>query len=411
MQPTVADLKAAITTKLHGTSLRVCSDIEETIYQAALTMLLRIDPKSTKRTQPIVNAVYWRIFDYICPDDVKKIIDLRPQSVMRPFWDGPTLHYSNQFDQFKGHGRIGDNILTLEYSNAGKYLRISKELNSFNGVLDPGQQVTTSAGVWTGGADAVNLRDNTFDYVQGQSSIMFNLDGSTNQGFIDIIYNNVIDLSPIEDFGSLFLWMKFPDADAITSIDLLWGSGGSSVTDYWHQTVTQQQAQLAFKDGWNLMRFDWNVAIPVGNPDASAINYVKISVNYDGTVQNGLLYNGVNAKTGKMYDLVYYSEFMFRDETTGEWIQRPNSDGNFINVDPLAYQILINETARLVCQEAKGRNMKQDVDFFTSELEGDRNKDNGKPGQYDKYLAQYPSEALTAVEDYYQFSDFFDQNC
>jgi len=404
---TVADLKNDITTAMHGTSLRVCSDINNTIKNAALQMLLRIDPKSTIRTEPISNAVYDKIYNYICPEDVKKVIDLQPQSVERPFWEDLSLRYTKEFDMRKGYNR---DMVQVMYANSGKYLRISKVIGKFNGVLDIGQQVTSDVGTWSAGGDAGNLKDNPLNYVQGSSGIQFDLDGSTGQGYIEITFNNSVDLETIEDFGSLFMWTYFPDADVINSLVI---DFGQSQAAKWSKTITSQQAQLEFKDGWNLTRADWNNMTETGTPDASAITYLRVTVNYDvGTAQNALVYNGINAKFGKNYDLVYYSEYLFQTATTGAWKMAPDDDTDIINVDPLAYQILLNECCRLVAQEAKGRNMGPDVKFFSDELFGSntipKERQGSRMGLYDAYAAQYPSEAISGESQIYDYWDFFD---
>lgn len=402
---TLSDLKNDITSAMHGTSLRVCTDINNTIKNAALRMLLRVDPKSTIRSEPITNAVYDKIYNYICPEDLKKIIDLQPQAVERPFWEDLTLRYTQQFDMRKNNR---NNMAQVMYANTGKYLRIAKDVGKFNGVLDVGQQVTSSIGTWTTGGSATGLIDNTLNYVQGFSGIQFDLDGSSTQGYIEITFNNTVDLETIENFGSLFMWTFLPDASAITSLVI---DFGQSQTDKWSKTMTSQQAQLEFRDGWNLTRADWNAVTTTGSPDASAISYLRVSVNYDSTPQTALVYNGISAKFGKNYDLVYYSEYLFRSATTGTWKMSPDDDTDIINVDPLAYQILLNECCVSVAQEAKGRNMASDVAYFKGLLFGSnaipKERQGSTIGLYDAYEAQYPSEAISGETETYDYWDFF----
>lgn len=403
----VLDLKNDITTAMHGTSLRVCSDINNTIKNAALQMLLRIDPKSTLRGQPISNAVFDQIYNYICPEDLKKVVDLQPQEVERPYWEDLSLRYIQEFDRSKNRKT---NMAEVMYANSGKYLRLAKSIGKFNGVLDVGQQADSDIGTWVAGGDAGNLKTNPLNYVQGSSGVQFDLDGSTGQGYIEITFNNSVDLKTIEDFGSLFMWTFFPDASVMNSLQLDFGQSQSAM---WSKTITTQQALLTFKNGWNLTRADWNAMTQTGTPDASAITYLRITFNYDaGVAQNALVYNGVNAKFGKNYDLVYYSEYLFQDFLTGAWKMAPSDDTDIINVDPLAYTILLNECCRLVAQEAKGRNMGPDVKFFSTELFGDNAIPKERAGSrmplYDAYAAQYPSEALSGETDTYDYWDFYD---
>ena len=53
---------------------------------------------------------------------------------------------------------------------------------------------------------------------------------------------------------------------------------GSSYSAYYQSSVTAQFTGSAFKQGWNLLGFNWNTATITGSPSTSAIDYLRFQV-------------------------------------------------------------------------------------------------------------------------------------
>jgi hypothetical protein len=204
-----------------------------------------------------------------------------------------------------------------------------------------------------------------------------------------------VDLSDEDEVGSLWLRIYFPDSSIITNVELRWGSSSSN---YWSATATSPHDQSSFQNGWNVLRFDWNGATETGTVDPSAITYARITINYDGTAETDIRVDKLTVSLGEIYELEYYSNYMFQS-SGGTWKEKASSDSDVINLDQLAYQIYVMETAKAVVQQVKTQQAKSDLAFLNEELYGDPRKQ--KMGLYDIYEEQHPSEAIKKQSFYW----------
>lgn len=378
----ISDLKNDLSRKLHGNSLSKIEDPLGLIYEAGRTVISDIDPIMTKRTTPITNAVYDRVYDYTVPDDLKSdaIIDIRRQ-VNRISGDNFSQTYNESFDL-----RKPNNNFTIEVRDAVKFLRLSKSvttgktIHAMNGITDNG--------TWAVGGDATNLTQDTLNKVSGSASLNFDLDGSTTTGNIENTTITAVDLLAHEDQSAIFMWLYLPDPTAFTSCDLRWGS---SSTAFWNRTVTTGHA-TAFQVGRNLLRFDWNGATETGSPDSSAVDYAKVTLVYDGVADTDYRVDNIVSQLGDLFDLIYYSKFLFRN-TSGTFIEKPTLDSDIVNLDTDSYNILLSQVALKASQQIQGEDAVFDVTLFREEYDG----------LVSQYKKEHPSERIKKQDSYYRF--------
>ena len=377
----VSDLKSDLTAILHGTTIDQVVGVDALIDRAARQLLLDVDPQETKRSQQLNNQVYSSVYDYQLPSDLKgdKIIDIRPQ-VNRGLGDNPTQTYSKNFDLKKTN-----NSFDVKYNSGVKSLRYSKTVKA--GALLNEADSITSNGTWAVGGDATNLTEDGIQFVSGSSSLNFDLDGSTTSGYIQNSTMTAVDLSESEDISSIFVWVYIPDTSIITSVDLRWGS---STTAYWNRTVTQTQDTTAFQTGWNLLRFDWNGATETGSPDSSAINMLRVTINYDGTADTDFRVDNIISRRGAIFLIDYYSKFIFRS-SAGTWQETVSDDTDIINLDTDSYNLLLNKVAEYASRNIQGEDSAFDYQTFKNDY------DQGVV----KYRRTYKSEILKPQNTYY----------
>lgn len=397
---TVGQLNAKITPKLHGASLKKVANMYGKYHEAASTLLGRIDPYDTVQRQRIDNAIYDKIYNYTAPTDIKglnNIVDMRPI--------GPR---STRDDVMETFGREFDikkeiNNMTIEVIAGVKTLRISKCIDPSTLLCDLDAVDSTI----TIGGDVTSPVSDYLDFISGNASYSFGLSGVTGIGTITINLPQSFDLSKMENLGALFLWLKFSDATRFTSIDLEWGSGSSA---YWHKTVTAPQGRTTVDtNAWDLMPFQWVSATKVGAPVSSTTNYLKITLNYTtGAALSFCKIDSITAALGKAYELLYYSQNIFRDATTGVLKEIPTADSDIIQLDPMSTNILMYELMKILAAEIKGRNMGTDIQKYVYELEGDGRIIRGtlvanRAGLYRDYVSRYPSQAVPQQSEYYEF--------
>lgn len=86
------------------------------------------------------------------------------------------------------------------------------------------------------------------------------------------------DLTDDKDLSTWLLDVKFPNVADITSVTLYWGSSDSA---YWSATSTTNYDGGAFTaDFLNTVKFTWLGATKTGSPDVTAINFIRIDINY-----------------------------------------------------------------------------------------------------------------------------------
>jgi len=390
----VGTLKADITRKLHGTTLSKVQDVDGLLDEAARNVLIRLDPHETRRISQLDTPLYDNVYRYTSPVDLKgnRIIDIRPQ-VDRRQSDNFTQTYGEAFDINKSDA---DNLFTVAMDSSIKFLNIAKE-GMVAGVTLHRMDSIGGNGAWAVGGDAQNLSEDTLNKVSGNASLRFDLDGLTTEGYLENSTMTPIDLTEQLNIGAIFVRVWVPDASEFTSLTLRWGSGASA---YWEVTVTETHDKLGVQNGWNRFRFDWSIATQVGSPDVSAINYLRPIVTYDGTANTDYRIDDIVAQVGTVFEIVYYTKYMFRDALTGAFLENVDDDSNLINLDTETYNILLYEAMLLVGPQVQGEDTGFDTSFYSSMLFGDGSAEN--IGMYRLYKGLYKSETEKPRQNYYK---------
>mgnify|MGYP003440638105 CR=1 FL=1 len=397
MSRTIAQIKTKITSRLHGTTLNKISDFNLICQDAAELMLSRIDPVETTRKAVLVNPVYDSVFDYSLPSDFKSPADLVRQA------NADTNNNSSLQRTFAREfvNRKKSNQFAVIWRDMVQFLRFSSYINTPL-VIDRADSITEN-GTWTVGGNGSNLVVDTINYVAGSGSLKAAVSSS------GAVVNVVVAV-------------------------------GNDSSNYFYQTLTTGHFE-AFKQGWNLLRFDFSSATQVGTVDMSTIDYVKVTFTYN-TVQTAYftktLTNGVNlsenydsdgsvflytyfdsltsltfiridnivASLGTLFEMTYYSNYLFRT-AGGTWIDKPTLDTDLVNLSPVSYKIFEAEISRIITQQVQGAMGVFDFTYWNTQLEG-ADGTGETSGLYFDYGTQYPSERMDGSTSYYDTSGNMD---
>lgn len=401
---TLTQLKADITPKLKGTSLREITDFYGIVQSAANRMLARIDPQETIRIQTLSTPFFDDVNDYAAPSDLKRAVDIRPQLNLRQSEPGLS-HYSEtsprQFSE-----RLDYNSFTIGWNSMIRTLR-AQRLPAGNVALLDSLDSLTGNGSWAVGGDASGLYAETLNFVEGSASLGFNISGSTGTSSIVNSTAAVVDLSALLYKDSSFLRIFIPSGTSayVTSFKLI---RGSSASNYKQATATTRIDGTAFVDGWNLVKFDWSTATTTGTPDDTKNTYRKLTITSTaGQAITGMLVDYWTDSLGSLYEMEYYSEYMFRT-AAGIWIAKPTADTDLVNVGPASYEILKTEMMVDITQIVRTGATRQ------AELADWRMMLNGQPpnkyikdpqyrGLYADYQNKFPSSAIPTTTKTYNF--------
>ncbi len=381
----ITTLLADLASVIHGTTTNKVPNIYGHINRAARQVLQDIDPKETQKIVQLAQ-VFNDVFDYPAPADLKgdREVDLRLQAGRMP-WDVFTQDYAQNFDANKSIS-LANKIYT-QWNTGVKTLRIeAPTLTSPTTLCDTG---TTTGWSATVGADAITL-DTTYS-VAGGGAIVFNLLAGSSSGYVENSTLSPVDLSGLVNTATGFLWVYMPTASSITSVDVRWGSSSSN---YYHYTATTTQQGTAFQNGWNLIALPWVSATKVGTPVDTTYQYVRVTVAYDSTLQTGFKIDNLVFAPGFIFELQYYSKYMFRNPSTNAFVEKViDSSYNtyLINLDTDSYNLLFNKTAFYIAQALQGSDAAYDADYWDSEYQA----------CLKRYKGLNPSEAMLKRSVYY----------
>jgi hypothetical protein len=387
----ISTLKSDLTTVLHGTNLNKVTNLYGVIERASRKLLNDIDTIETTRILPLASPIFDRVYDYACPTDLKgdRVIDIRPQ-VNRALSDRFFQTYNEQFDLSKAAVSFGGEM-TVQYNTGIKSLRLAKNL--IPGILVNAIDSITENGTWAVGGDATDLTVDTVNYVYGSGSLRFNVSGVGTTAYLENSTQTAIDLTRDLDQGYEFLYGFIPQGATVTDFTLRWGSSSS---DYWESTVTVAQNNAVFQTGWNLLAFPWATATQTGTPDVENITYLRTGFTYDGDAAENFRFNSLVSQLGTIYEIEYYSKYLFRDADTGVFQENITEDSNIINLDTDSYNLLLNLTALFCAQGIQGANMASDIQFFTGEYAAEKSR----------YTAKIKSQTISPSVSYYKTSSF-----
>jgi hypothetical protein len=375
---------------LHGTTTNQVSAIDNIFNRAARNLLLDLDPQETKVFAQ-TPTIYDQVFDYPISNlpDLKgnKIIDIRPQ-INRTGRDVFYQTYNQAFDVNKSYVSVPN--FTMNFDAGVKSLRIDATDLLTGIVLNQASGIATN-GTWSVFGDASNLSVNNINYlVAAGSSLQFDLSASGSSGGIALSSPmTAVDLSGHENQSHLFFWVYLPTGSDVSSVSLRWGS---SSANYWERSATTNQQGVSFINGWNQISLAWLGATSVGSPDSSQVDYVRVQVSYNGSAQTAVLVNNIQSILGQIFQIEYYSKYLFRDSTTGVFQETVTDDSNYINLDTETFPVFFNQLAYLTVQQVSNKEYQDDIKFWANEYKN----------SLQRYMALYKSEVSKPQLTYYR---------
>lgn len=353
----VLTAKGELQAMLHGTTLSQVENITGVFNRAARQLMLDIDPQETKRIAQLDSPVFYQVFDYNPPVDLKgqKIIDLFPQ-VNRYPGDFYGQTYNQNFDLNKlttlveGFTVVSDTgVKTLRIN----FLDSSKSIN-INTISD-----ITANGTWATSGTASNLLVNTGTIINGSPVLQFDVAAGT--GYLTNSTMTSVDLSNFANLASIFfLFFANPPA-SITSLSLRFGSDDANY--YENTSITTNYQGNALVQGFNQEGVAWSDLTTVGSPDPSNITYVRIGVTVSADCF-GLQLAQLTAKLGTILNCEYYSKYLFSNAAGTIWKETTDSDTDLINLDTESFNLYMYQLASLCVQQALGQDAGYDTNIF-----------------------------------------------
>ena len=318
------------------------------------------------------------------------IIDLKPQ-VRRSggHWGEFILTTEEEFDRMK---RTYRNVLAVRDADFVGQLLVSGIVDDDRTIINECDSVAGN-GTWAlvAGSAATNVTVDNSNYINGSGSVNFDVDTT---GTAPSIQNSDMTAVDLTDYSanSLFAWLYIPSgASNVASVDLRWGSGTGA---YYARNITTTNEGVAFQNGWNLLRFDWDSsATTTGSPDITAINFLRVIVNLTAVLGTGTTdwrLDVVAARRGVIHDVIYYSRYGWQT-SGGTYIENSTTSTDKLNVDTEEFELICKKLDYLIARSLSNRD---DMKYAKQDYIDAVNR----------YVLMYPSEAKPLVNEYYHNS-------
>lgn len=425
---TLFQLKADMDSNLHAGGVSTLQDFFKTVDKGRRALLMQVTPEELIRKSYIEQALYPQVDRYAPPNDMKydDVIEINRLAGYR---NVDTMNhplesvYRRRFGQKRGGSR---SVMNIGYENGVKYVRIYRAgsgdrfgANNVNGVTNAEFQIINNCdslsinGTWNVGGNLVNLHEDKLNHVIGFGSLAFDINGSSNTGYLENFSLTPVDLSTFLQRGATFAWMDLPIPKELLSVKLTLGSNsGDLTTDLYTSTVNQPHDNNEFTTGWNLLKFMMNSLNIIGTPNPKAIIYVRFDFTTTGEPIPNCHLDNIITRMGSVYEITYNSTSMFRDSFSGAWKTVPTDDSDIIVAEEDTYQMLMWECTLAAQREIYGSNMaaKGDVSDIDGILNGVKNIRGQvlKPGLYSMYKKDHKSEVIEQMDSIHVFGNMYD---
>lgn len=400
---TRADLEARVNAGIKN-KIGLLVDREQTINDAVRAVNAEADLRSTRRKATIHPGIFDEVLAYPAPVDIKaqKLVSLSQQADGNDVYYGFSLIPYEQFNQKLGHyNRYSDGRYTeLQFGNQRELYTVAfDDLSMVRRMMLAAPQdgtsqslsnldsLTAGGGLWTSFGDAFNVDADTGNFVRGNGSIGFDINGAggTTAG----IYNATLTPFDISGFlgeqNSIFVYVYLSDSDDITNFTIRLGNDASN---YYQMTVTGTHFDTEFQTGWNLLRFDIPNLTTTGTVDATDMDYIALFMTKDAAKinQSGFNFDNIVIRSGNKYVVRYYSKYPWQSQA-GLWKENSTESDDFLNADSDEYDMIIDKAITIA-----GNEVDETRAVTTAQV------------RYDRKLAMYtrgnPSESFVETSDY-----------
>ena len=386
-----------------GTSSNSFVNPNGIVSDAVRQVAAEVDIIESKRTAPLLPALYTGDNLYLRPDDADTILDIYPPS-------GRNINEQADFSRTDPMSISTDislentNFLT-EYRSGVALLRVQPGYFNDTPIVLNHCDSLTENGTIVASSDANNLALNTVFYLNGTASLDFNITAGNGNALITVTGMDAVDISTITRDGAFTVGIFVP-AELVGKITNLTIQVGSSASDYYEMTATTNAYGGAFIHGFNIVRFKRRSATTTGTVTESSITYLRISIAHtlaDTEVATGVKLDTFMASKGVGYTISYYSKYHFMDAVTGALIEEPNSPSlaDKVVVEKDTFGLIVAECKKIMDMELRGEKggaVYKQAERDLNGVWGDFSKSG--TGMYENYRIKFPSERRPVVTQY-----------
>lgn len=344
---TYADLKSKVNGNIKG-KIGVLLDARATLNAGVREVVSDIDLSSTRRRAQLTPKLFSNVFEYAAPADIKgnAIVGIQDQTDRRKI--DYQLVTAEEFQI-----RRDQNIIALDDSDNIKKILVNVQVNDKSLTIAALDSVNSGGGTWTVDAagGATNLVADSDDFVRENGSLSYDLSAvsSTTAG----IKNTALNTFDLTDYlggnGAVFVWAHITSVTNLSNFIL---KIGNNTSDYYPKTITTASDGTAFRNGWNLLRFDLTSLTATGTVTATTCTYVELYMTKTvGKIsETKYRFDGLYLKKGEINNVTYYSKYGWQT-SGGTYIENSTVDSDYLNADTDEYDLIVAKCTELAGDE------------------------------------------------------------
>lgn len=391
MARTKAQILAIINSKLKQVSGNItATNLDLALNMALDSFLLEVDVPEAEKTSALT-PIFDGVNTYVPPSDMRgdAILGIRPyvgsKNVVNTSLDrNQTAEFDRNLFFEDAEGKYA-----VEYNQGTKILRLNPRFDTARNYILHSCDAYNDNGTWVGTDDANTVATDAGLYTEGSGSVSFNITAAAGTATLtnDPIATPVNISSAIRGKSFVFADLYLPSSSAFTSAQLRYGSSSSA---YYQNSVTTQFTGSAFKQGWNLLGFNWNTATPTGSPDTSAIDFLRFQLAYSIGIgdQTGLHLDNIVLRDGDLYEIKYYTKNVILDDDGTTYKSAFNEDADTLIFNEEGEATFIEYAAGYIAPNAiapSGQTFAQNATNLIA-----------------KYRSRYPSKRKKTVRNWYR---------
>lgn len=334
----------------HGSTLNQVTDLYGLYNRAARRVMEDADLQET-RIVTSFGKVYNGVYDYPLFTDLKgnSVADFYP-AANRTSLDDYGSQYGQDFDLQKNYSVKPD--FTMRYSGGLRTIRINAP-NMPSGTQINDAAAVTDNGNWVGaGGCSTPINNSVFFTDNTYGSVQTNLSAAATGTLTNSTMQAVNLTNDYNNNSNIFFQVYLPNASAFSSLSFKLGS--SSVNYYSQTGITTDFMGNVFANGWVLLSIPFTSMTVNGTPNLTALNYIQVTFNYNSVAQVGVLINQFYSRVGVLFNMEYYSKYLFRDSTTSVFKEKVTADTDIINLDTDGYNLFLYASGAFATQQMQG---------------------------------------------------------
>lgn len=401
---TLNKMRRDIDSNLHAGGVSGLQDFFNTVDKGRINFITKVRPEEVIRKAYIEQALYPNVNRYACPEDLKykDIIEVKKLSGYRSSesMEHPLmLVYKRRSDQRRTGAR---NTISVNYENGIKYMEVSPMygLRSHQSQVIHDCDSLTANGTFNTGGNVVNLKEDKLNHVIGHGSFSFDINNSSNAGFIE---NFTLTPFSVVDFlqkGAMFLWLDLPIPKEMLSVKLTLGSNPLDLTtDLYTSSVNQPHDNNEFTTGWNLLKYMMNNLGTTGYPNPKEITFFRFDFTTTGKAIPNCHLDNIVARNGEVFEVTYNSSYLLIDADTKAWKKIGTNNSDFVVAEEDTYKCFMLECTLAAQKELYGSGIaaQSDVSDVAADL----------VEAYREYKMEHKSEALLVEDSIHVFGDMY----